>query len=412
MPLTLSTVYLVCFASMRPVAKGFEALTGPYLGQRPPGNEPEGLPHPANQDCGEAYPSASRNGSVYFFSWRRQDRRGDDIFRSRFQDGAFQEVERLPWPLNTEFNELDPCVAPDEGYLVFSSGRSGGFGGGDNYISFQREDGSWTHPINLGQPLNSSSYDLCANGTPDGSYFFFTSARRTEVDKGDIGKREGSEENEDTDLYWVDSAFIEALKGRVLHSTNATDVVQRAYETTGIDAAIEIFHDLYLTRQDDHLFPPYELLTLSIEMMNRGQTHTANLLFAALDERLPRERNVAAGYGQLCILHGFVDKGLGLLEAWSEKTPGGDLADQLGRIGYLLTPYPDKSQDALQVLLFTAERYPEDPWAHFGLARVYRELGDLDQAIESCTKSLELRPDVGDISEYLDRLIRERDEKR
>ncbi|MGD9347795.1 MAG: tetratricopeptide repeat protein, partial [Candidatus Aminicenantes bacterium] len=55
---------------------------------------------------------------------------------------------------------------------------------------------------------------------------------------------------------------------------------------------------------------------------------------------------------------------------------------------------------------------PEDPWAYFSLARVYRQLGDLDKAIENCRKSLEIRPDVGDVSQLLERLLRQQEERK
>ena len=45
------------------------------------------------------------------------------------------------------------------------------------------------------------------------------------------------------------------------------------------------------------------------------------------------------------------------------------------------------------------------------LARVYRQVGDLEKAIASCRKSLELRPDVGDISQLLERLLEEQKRK-
>jgi hypothetical protein len=45
--------------------------------------------------------------------------------------------------VNSEYNEADPFVAPDESYLIFQSKRPGGFGNNDLYISFRNKGGQW-----------------------------------------------------------------------------------------------------------------------------------------------------------------------------------------------------------------------------------------------------------------------------
>jgi tetratricopeptide (TPR) repeat protein len=57
------------------------------------------------------------------------------------------------------------------------------------------------------------------------------------------------------------------------------------------------------------------------------------------------------------------------------------------------------------------EKFPEDSWAYFSLARIYRQLGDLDKAIANCRKALDIRPSVGDVSQLLERLLQEQKEK-
>jgi len=92
--------------------------------------------------------------------------------------------------------EHDPFVAPDESYLVFTSvNRPGGYGSGDMYISFRKEDGTWTEAKNLGKLFNTSGYDFCPIVSPDGEYFFFTQ-------RGDI--------------YWVKVEAIETMKSDLI----------------------------------------------------------------------------------------------------------------------------------------------------------------------------------------------------
>lgn len=372
--------------------------------------EPQVLPKPANSEYGEAYPSAAADGTVYFFTWKREGTRGDDIWFSRCIDGKYQEAERLPWPINTDFIEYDPYVSPDESFLIFGSTRPGGYGNSDNYVSFRKEDGNWTHPINLGRPLNSTSWDLCANGTPDGKYFFFISGRKTDIDKGEIGKKSGEEPQEDSDLYWVDFSFIKDLENTVLSKQDAAEIIKQDYGENGIRSAVDKLNKLYSNQKNGTYFSPFELLSLCKNMIAEDKFGDADIFFAALDDVLPKDFSIKEGYARICAMNGRVSKGLKILEGLESKDPNFNLSDSLSRLGYLFTLYPDKTEDALSVLQFTVEKFPEDPWAYYSLARVHRQIGNLDKAIANCRKALEIKPSVGDISQLLERLLQEKKE--
>ena len=374
--------------------------------------EPEVLPEPANSEYGEAYPSATADGTVYFFTWRREGTRGDDIWFSRCIDGQYQEAERLPWPVNTDFIEYDPYVAPDESFLIFGSDRPGGYGKSDNYICFRKDDGSWTPPINLGRPYNSSSYDLCANGSPDGKYFFFTSGRNTDVDKGNIREKTDQEPEDDADLYWADFSFIDELKKILLTKRNAAEIIKRDYIENGIQSAINTLNNLYSDQQDSIFFSPFELLSICRNMLIEEKTGDADLFFSSLDKTLSKDVSIKEGYARICAMNGFISKGLKIFEELELEDPDFNLSDSLSALGYLFSLYPEKTEDALSVLHFTVEKFPGDPWAYFSLARIYRRLGDLEKAITNCRKSLEIRPNVGDVSQLLERLLEEQEQKK
>jgi hypothetical protein len=68
----------------------------------------------------------------------------------------------------------DPCVAPDESFLVFASDRPGGFGGNDLYVSSPSPSGGWDEPINLGPGVNSEFEDARPVLSSDGEMLFFT----------------------------------------------------------------------------------------------------------------------------------------------------------------------------------------------------------------------------------------------
>ncbi len=363
--------------------------------------EPYPLPAPANSDYGEAYPSVTSDGTVYFFSWRRPDTRAYDIYRSRCVNGEYQEPERPGWPINTDYIEYDPYVAPDESYLIFGSSRPGGYGGIDNYICFRRGDGSWTAPVNLGPGLNSSSGDGCPNGTPDGKYFFFSSGRRTDVDKGERTGSRGGDEDPDHDFYWVETSFVEGLRETMLTTQSAAEAIGGEYERKGPGAALQMLATLHSEEQGGYYFEPYELLSLCEPMIATGRVHDAEVFSRALADVLPQGLRIKEGFAHILMMNGQTAKGLEILKDLDSEDPSFDLEDSLSSLGYLLTLYPEKSDEALALLRFTVQEFPESSFAYFSLARLHRDRGEIEQAIRYCKKYLEMEPNSGDAAEML-----------
>lgn len=362
--------------------------------------EPYALPHPPNSDYGEAYPTISREGTVYFFSWKRDDTRAYDIYRSRFVDGAYQEAERLGWPINTDYIEFDPYVAPDESYLVFGSSRPGGFGESDNYICFRKDDGSWTPPMNLGPAINSASGDLCANGSSDGKYFFFSSGREASASKGE----ESQSKDNDYDFYWVAATAFADLEKKMKTARNAADLIEKEYQSNGVEAAADMLENLYSKEQDNYYFSAYELLSLCEPMLSSGRLADAEKLQQAVADTLPSALRIKEGFAQICVMNGQVSKGMTILTELDSEDPSFDLKRTLPSFGYLLTQYPEKTEDALNLLQLTVEMFPDSSFAYYSLARLYSDQGDIEKAIEACKRCIELEPNHGDAHTLLERL--------
>ncbi len=84
---------------------------------------------------------------------------GGDIFYSDFKDNKYQHLQKSDIPgLNTEYWEPHCAVTPDGNNIYFSSDRPGGYGGRDLYRLVKMPDGSWSLPINLGPEINTA-YD-------------------------------------------------------------------------------------------------------------------------------------------------------------------------------------------------------------------------------------------------------------
>lgn len=123
-----------------------------------------------------------------------------DIWVSRLIDGRYQEPVNLGAPVNSEAGEGAPFIAPDQSYLIFMRVRhERNIGGVDLWISFRNDEGNWTDPLNMGEPVNSRTVQICPIISHDGKYLFFNSARA------------GNDDN-----YWVDAGIIEQLKRAAL----------------------------------------------------------------------------------------------------------------------------------------------------------------------------------------------------
>lgn len=138
----------------------------------------------------EALGTVLEDGTIYFSDFR-------NIYRSNMKDGEYQKAQKLSSRINideTGVFTIAPFVAKDERYILFESNRSGGFGGADIYISFKTNNGEWSHPLNLGNKINTSAHERSPIISPDGKYLFFWRV------------------TDGSDIYWVNAKIIEELK--------------------------------------------------------------------------------------------------------------------------------------------------------------------------------------------------------
>jgi len=163
-------------------------VTSTGWGERTP------FPAPVNTPYFESYASGAANGALYFFSRRPGGQGKFDLYRSAFEAGAYAEPINLD-ALNTESDEWDPFIAPDESYLIFCSQKPGGLGRDDLYISFKGRDGRWGAPVNMGAEINSPGSENRPAVTRDGKYFFYTSTR-----------------NGSRDVFWIATAYLDRFK--------------------------------------------------------------------------------------------------------------------------------------------------------------------------------------------------------
>lgn len=123
---------------------------------------------------------------------------GNDIYYSNRVNGQYAPPENMGESINTAHEEWSLVVDPDEDFIIFGSNRPQGNGMGDLYISFHREDSTWTPAQNLGSAINTSGHENGPTISHDGNYLFFH-------------RRDGYVATT-SDIYWVDIEVIEAFR--------------------------------------------------------------------------------------------------------------------------------------------------------------------------------------------------------
>jgi Tol biopolymer transport system component len=130
--------------------------------------------------------SVAANGNLYFGT-------SVNIYLAIPENGKYGMVEKLDPSINSEHDNCTPFIAPDESYLIFSRIRDRA----DLFISFKKEDGTWTKAKNMGPTINTDLHELCPNVTPDGKYLFFN---RNYGENGELR------------VFWVSAEIIDELK--------------------------------------------------------------------------------------------------------------------------------------------------------------------------------------------------------
>jgi len=106
----------------------------------------------------------------------RRDSYGScDLYSSRRVGNKWSEPVNLGELVNTASWESQPSLAADGRTLYFVSTRRGGYGGSDIWKSTLHDDGSWSEPTNLGKLINTPSDEMAPFIHPDGRTLYFSS---------------------------------------------------------------------------------------------------------------------------------------------------------------------------------------------------------------------------------------------
>lgn len=179
----------------------FQKISGPYLGQKPPGMTPEifapGIVSTGIDELNSVFSPDS--GEFYFCV--RSFLKPASILQMRMESGIWSEPRLLPFA--SRFGDIDVSMSPDGNALLFSSLRA--VPGGpepkkenDFWMAFRRRDG-WGDPVHLGPGINSDSHDYYPVMARNGTIYF--SSQREGPDTNNIYRSEKK-----------DGAYAQAVK--------------------------------------------------------------------------------------------------------------------------------------------------------------------------------------------------------
>ena len=159
-------------------------------------SEPIKYSNNINSEEYECVACMTDNQSIYYASHREGTKGQCDIFYSEFKNGEYQSPTTVE-PFNTFRSECNILVSPQNDFLIFTCFENeDSYGSTDMYISYSLEEGGWSNPVNLGEPLNTEYADSPYSFSPDGKYFLFS--RNNPIDSMD-----------NMDIFWVDTRIFD-----------------------------------------------------------------------------------------------------------------------------------------------------------------------------------------------------------
>jgi hypothetical protein len=105
----------------------------------------------------------------------KEDNFNSDIYYSKFENNQWIKSEPLGKQINTKYWESHASISPDGKELLLTSNRKDSYGGMDIYISTLNDDGKWSEPVNLGDSINTELNEDNPFFSSDGKRMYFSS---------------------------------------------------------------------------------------------------------------------------------------------------------------------------------------------------------------------------------------------
>lgn len=151
----------------------FPDLSGPYLGQTPPGDTPELFaPGIISTPMYTRDITMTPDGKEIYFCISAF--RYNLIFYTKLENEKWTEPQPAPFITDYKYMSYEPHITPDGKKLMFLSDMPKDEGGEQNediWVVDKIEYG-WSKPYNLGAPVNSDGSEFYPSTTRDGTLYF------------------------------------------------------------------------------------------------------------------------------------------------------------------------------------------------------------------------------------------------
>jgi len=174
------TIITICFLVIVAIIvsaqlSSFPKLTGPYLGQKPPGMTPEIFaPGIISYGFHELRIAFSPEGDEAFYVTCANKYSHRLLVHIKSNDGEWSEPELVPFAWQS--NNGSPSFSPDGNKLFFSSNRDNPEiildGSGLDIWYIERDGTSWTDPIKLSETINSNLGEFSPSVSSNGNLYF------------------------------------------------------------------------------------------------------------------------------------------------------------------------------------------------------------------------------------------------
>ncbi|MFN8229992.1 MAG: carboxypeptidase regulatory-like domain-containing protein [Bacteroidia bacterium] len=153
--------------------------------------KPVEVPGSINTPAHDACTSISPDGKQIFLyknDLKDKESRGGDVFVSKISNGKWRTPEPIGKPIASSYWEGGACISSDGKKYFFTSERDGGLGGSDIWMVERKNKKEWGKPVNLGSNVNSEYDEAGMFLAPDGKTLFFCSNGPNSMGSYDVFK--------------------------------------------------------------------------------------------------------------------------------------------------------------------------------------------------------------------------------
>lgn len=199
------------------VGGGYSMVTrGPRGWNNPVGLDIPGYNEMSRGKYAGAFLMPDGKGLVFYFSEIKDETSNNLYVSFKKEDGTYTTPVAIKG-FDTGANESTPFIASDNKTLYFSSDRPGGLGNNDIWKSTRLDDTwqKWSEPQNLGPTINSDAWDAYFTLDAKGEYAYMTSSKNS-LGESDIVRIKLAVENKPEPVVLI--------KGKVLNKNTSLPI--------------------------------------------------------------------------------------------------------------------------------------------------------------------------------------------